>query len=386
MAYISIVPNAVLVNWKSELHSWLPNVACIYYVGNKDQRAKLFSQEVCHMRFNVLVTTYEFIMFDKSKLSRVDWNYIDFIDDAQRMKDRESVLAHDLDKYRCQRRLLLTGTPLQNDLKELWSLLNLLLLEVFDNHKVFHDWFSQPFQKEVSHNGEDDWLETKKKVIIIHRLHQILEPFMLKRRVKDVEGSLRPKISIILRCKMSAMQGAIYDWIKSTGTIRLDSEDEECKVQKSKLYQAKTFKPLNNKCMELRKTCNHLRLNYPYINNLSKYFLVKSCGKLWVLDRILVKLQRTGLIYRRIDGTTSLEDRESAIVDFNSPDTDCLSSCSVYMQLDKNTPHMMKGDSTLGKSLLRDEERYQQTVHDVPSLQEVNRMIARSEEEVELFD
>lgn len=64
------------------------------------------------MKFNVLVTTYEFIMYDRSKLSKVDWKYI-VIDEAQRMKDRDSVLARDLDRYRCQRRLLLTGTPLQ---------------------------------------------------------------------------------------------------------------------------------------------------------------------------------------------------------------------------------------------------------------------------------
>lgn len=84
---------------------------------------------------------------------------------------------------------------MQNDLKELWSLLNLLLPEVFDNRKAFHDWFSKPFQKEgPTHNAEDDWLETEKKVIIIHRLHQILEPFMLRRRVEDVEGSLPPKV------------------------------------------------------------------------------------------------------------------------------------------------------------------------------------------------
>nr|XP_043621602.1 ATP-dependent helicase BRM [Erigeron canadensis]XP_043621603.1 ATP-dependent helicase BRM [Erigeron canadensis] len=513
--HLIIVPNAVLVNWKSELHNWLPNVSCIYYVGNKDQRAKLFSQEVCAMKFNVLVTTYEFIMFDRGKLSRVDWKYI-IIDEAQRMKDRESVLARDLDKYRCQRRLLLTGTPLQNDLKELWSLLNLLLPEVFDNKKAFHDWFSKPFQKEVAHSGEDDWLETEKKVIIIHRLHQILEPFMLRRRVEDVEGSLPPKISIILRCKMSAIQGAIYDWIKATGTIRVDPEDEERKAQRSSMYQSKTYRPLHNRCMELRKTCNHPLLNYPYFNDFSKDFLVRSCGKLWILDRILVKLQSTGhrvllfstmtklldileeylqwrrLVYRRIDGTTSLEERESAIVDFNSPDTDCfifllsiraagrglnLQTADtviiydpdpnpkneeqavarahrigqkrevkvIYMEavVDKISSHEKEDnfrnegtvdsdDDLAGKdryigsieslirsniqqykidmadevinagrfdqrttheerrstleSLLRDEERYQQTVHDVPSLQEVNRMIARSEEEVELFD
>ncbi|CAM8899637.1 unnamed protein product [Rhodiola kirilowii] len=514
--HLIIVPNAVLVNWKSELHNWLPSVSCIYYVGTKDTRSKLFSQEVCAMKFNVLVTTYEFIMYDRSKLSKVDWKYI-IIDEAQRMKDRESVLARDLDRYRCQRRLLLTGTPLQNDLKELWSLLNLLLPEVFDNRKAFHDWFSKPFQKEgPTHNAEDDWLETEKKVIIIHRLHQILEPFMLRRRVEDVEGSLPPKVSIVLRCKMSAMQSAIYDWIKTTGTIRVDPEDEQRRVQKNPVYQAKTYKTLNNRCMELRKTCNHPLLNYPYFNDFSKDFLVKSCGKLWILDRILIKLQRTGhrvllfstmtklldileeylqwrrLLYRRIDGTTSLEDRESAIVDFNSPGSDCfifllsiraagrglnLQTADtvviydpdpnpkneeqavarahrigqkrevkvIYMEavVDKVSSHQKEDeyrsggtvdsdDDLAGKdryigsieslirsniqqykidmadevinagrfdqrttheerrttleALLHDEERYQETVHDVPSLQEVNRMIARSEEEVELFD
>ncbi|KAK7274397.1 hypothetical protein RIF29_15482 [Crotalaria pallida] len=514
--HLIIVPNAVLVNWKSELYNWLPSVSCIFYVGMKDQRSKLFSQEVSAMKFNVLVTTYEFIMYDRSKLSKIDWKYI-IIDEAQRMKDRDSVLARDLDRYRCQRRLLLTGTPLQNDLKELWSLLNLLLPEVFDNKKAFNDWFSKPFQKEgPTQNADDDWLETEKKVIIIHRLHQILEPFMLRRRVEDVEGSLPPKVSIVLKCKMSAVQSAIYDWIKSTGTLRLDPEDEKRRVLKSPAYQMKQYKTLNNRCMELRKTCNHPLLNYPFFSDLSKEFIVKSCGKLWILDRILVKLQRAGhrvllfstmtklldileeylqwrrLVFRRIDGTTSLEDRESAIVDFNSPDTDCfifllsiraagrglnLQSADtvviydpdpnpkneeqavarahrigqkrevkvIYMEavVDKISSHQKEDELRSGGSvdlddelagkdryigsieslirnniqqykidmadevinagrfdqrttheerrltletLLHDEERYQETVHDVPSLQEVNRMIARSEEEVELFD
>jgi SWI/SNF-related matrix-associated actin-dependent regulator of chromatin subfamily A protein 2/4 len=84
---------------------------------------------------------------------------------------------------------------LQNDLKELWSLLNLLLPEVFDNRKAFQDWFSKPFQRDApTPSEEDDWLETEKKVIIVHRLHQILEPFMLRRRVEDVEGSLPRKV------------------------------------------------------------------------------------------------------------------------------------------------------------------------------------------------
>lgn len=315
---------------------------------------------------------------------------------------------------------------------------------------------------------------------------------------------------------MSAIQSAIYDWIKSTGTLRVDPEDEKLRVQKNPNYQPKVYKTLNNRCMELRKTCNHPLLNYPYYGDFSKDFLVRSCGKLWILDRILIKLEKTGhrvllfstmtklldileeylqwrrLIYRRIDGTTSLEDRESAIVDFNSPGSDCfifllsiraagrglnLQSADtviiydpdpnpkneeqavarahrigqtrevkvIYMEavVDKISSNQKEDELRSGGSgdleddfagkdrymgsieslirnniqqykidmadevinagrfdqrttheerrltletLLHDEERYQETVHDVPSLQEVNRMIARSEDEVELFD
>ncbi|CAN6455544.1 unnamed protein product [Victoria cruziana] len=514
--HLIIVPNAVMVNWKSELHNWLPSVCCIYYVGNKDERMKLYTQEVCAMKFNALVTTYEFVMNDRSKLSKVEWKYI-IIDEAQRMKNRNSRLARDLDRYRCQRRLLLTGTPLQNDLKELWSLLNLLLPEVFDNRKAFYDWFSQPFQKDgQSQTAEDDWLETEKKVIIIHRLHQILEPFMLRRRVEDVEGSLPPKVPIVLRCRMSAVQSAIYDWIKATGSKKADPQEELTRVARNPNRQMRQYVPLQNRCMELHKVCNHPLLCYPYLTYYAKDYIVRSCGKLWILDRILIKLYRTGhrvllfstmtklldiledylqwrrLVYRRIDGTTSLEDRESAIVDFNSPDSDCfifllsiraagrglnLQSADtvviydpdanpkneeqavarahrigqkrevrvIYMEavVDTISSYQKEDDFRSGAAvdleddlagkdrymgsieslvrnniqqykidmadevinagrfdqrttqeerrmtlelLLRDEERYQETVHDVPSLQEVNRMIARSEEEIELFD
>eukprot|EP00252_Welwitschia_mirabilis_P019206 TRINITY_DN4386_c0_g3_i1.p1 TRINITY_DN4386_c0_g3~~TRINITY_DN4386_c0_g3_i1.p1 ORF type:complete len:2283 (-),score=553.97 TRINITY_DN4386_c0_g3_i1:18-6866(-) len=515
--HLIIVPNAVMVNWKSELYNWLPTVSCIFYVGGKDQRNRLYSQVVCARKFNVLVTTYEFVMRDRAKLSRIDWKYI-IIDEAQRMKDRESRLARDLDRFRCQRRLLLTGTPLQNDLQELWSLLNLLLPEVFDNRKAFQDWFSKPFQKETSNSQspEDDWLETEKKVIIIHRLHQILEPFMLRRRVEDVEGSLPPKVSVVLRCRMSALQGAIYDWVKATGSIRLDPESEARRVEGNSKRQIRAYVPLQNRCMELRKVCNHPFLSYPFHMEYPDEYIVRSCGKLWILDRILIKLHQSGhrvllfstmtklldileeylqwrhLQYRRIDGTTSLEDRESAIHDFNKPGSECflfllsiraagrglnLQSADtvviydpdpnpkneeqavarahrigqkrevkvIYMEAvvekipsyDKEDELRSGGmiddeDELAGKdrymgsveslvrnniqqykidmadevinagrfdqrttqeerrmtleTLLHDEERYQETVHDVPSLHEVNRMIARSEEEMELFD
>ena len=211
---------------------------------------------------------------------QVDWKYI-VIDEAQRMKDRQSKLAKDLDRFTSARRLLLTGTPLQNELSELWSLLNLLLPEVrmgwsstplqshhhvhvwqrllgacgmadcnaynfkaagcgglwepaldyasklllhavyrmnaadteqaieqapskfpwaaaqvFDDKATFAEWFGDALGKNALAGGADEWLQTEKRVVVIHRLHQILEPFMLRRQVQDVEGKLPPKVSL----------------------------------------------------------------------------------------------------------------------------------------------------------------------------------------------
>ena len=81
--HLIIVPNAVMVNWKSEIKLWLKNVAAVYYVGTREVRAKIFTQQVLPLKFNVLVTTYEFVMRDRAKLSKVNWKYM-VIDEAQR--------------------------------------------------------------------------------------------------------------------------------------------------------------------------------------------------------------------------------------------------------------------------------------------------------------
>ena len=155
------------------------------------------------------------------------------------------------------------------------------------------------------------------------------------------------QVSVVLKCKMSAYQAAIYDWVKTTGTLRLDPDDEAQRIAGNSKRLARAYAPLQNKCMELRKVCNHPYLNYPPRYHLQGDMSVRCCGKLWILDRILVKLHKTGhrvllfstmtrlldiledylqwrrLIYRRIDGMTTLEARESAIVEFNRPGSDC---------------------------------------------------------------
>ena len=348
--HLIIVPNAVIVNWKAEIRRWLPKLSTVFYVGSKDARAKIFQRQVLQLKFNVLVTSYEFIMRDRSKLSKVAWKYI-IIDEAHRLKDREGRLSRDLDKFRAQRRLLLTGTPLQNELSELWSLLNLLLPEVFDSSKVFQEWFGGNSKVSNDADGED-WIEREKKVIVISRLHQILEPFMLRRLVQDVESKLPPRVTVIVHCPFSAFQSACYDWIRKTASIRVEPGT---RIGLAAQQNFRGYLPLQNRAMELRKLCNHPSLSYPPEKggDFRGPNLVRAGGKLWILDRLLVKLQRSGhrvllfctmtklldllenylqwrwttpdgqdLKYCRIDGNTSLEQREIAINDFNAPHSD----------------------------------------------------------------
>eukprot|EP00887_Chlorella_sp_A99_P003101 scaffold9.g3101.t1 len=340
--HLIIVPNAVIVNWKSELTQWLPSVRCVYYVGSKEERARKYQAEVASLQFNVLVTTYEFIMRDRTKLSKIDWQYI-VIDEAQRMKDRQSKLARDLDRFTAQRRLLLSGTPLQNDLQELWSLLNLLLPEaraaaVFDDKKMFAEWFGDAIAGDKG--GGEDWLAQERRVVVIHRLHQILEPFMLRRqasgagrlacaRVEDVESKLPPKVPVVVKVPMSATQAAIYDWVKATGTIRLDPS--QAAVGRSRLPYAS----LNNRCMELRKVCNHPLLSYPPPSYAVGDAIVRQVLLFSTMTRLLDLLEAYlrwrrlpdsmgggYLNYLRIDGSTALDDREAAIQRFNAPGSD----------------------------------------------------------------
>jgi len=341
--HLIIVPNAVLVNWRSELRIWLPDVHVVYYVGHREEREALFDSAVAPLNFNVLVTTYEFVMKDRTRLSRIKWRYL-VVDEAQRLKDRESKLSRDLDHFDCQNRLLLTGTPLQNDLNELWALLNLLLPHIFDSVSVFQSWFSE------SSGAADDWLQREKRVIVISRLHQILEPFMLRRRVEDVESTLPQKLTHVVYAPLTAFQSAAYEWTRATGTLRLDPQFQVGAVARA---AGRSYAPIPNRAIELRKLVNHPCLSYPDEKGGALYGeqLVRTCGKLWLLDRMLVKLAASGhrvllfstmtrlldtlehyLLWRRdvggvdmrftrIDGDTPLEEREQAISQFNAPDS-----------------------------------------------------------------
>jgi ATP-dependent helicase STH1/SNF2 len=142
-------------------------------------------------KWNVCLTTYDFILKDRLRLNKYDWKYI-IIDEGHKMKNAKSKFAGVLgQQYQSDHRILLTGTPLQNNLGELWALLNFLLPKVFNSCDDFEKWFSMAISK--STGGEAVQLNEEEKLLIINRLHQVLRPFLLRRVKKEVEAELPDK-------------------------------------------------------------------------------------------------------------------------------------------------------------------------------------------------
>src|SRR5690606_10029469 len=141
--------------------------------------------------FQVLLTTYEFIIKDRPILSKVKWQYM-IVDEGHRMKNASSKLSSTLTTYyNCRYRLILTGTPLQNNLPELWALLNFVLPTIFKSVKSFDEWFNTPF---ANTGGQDKMeLTEEESLLVIRRLHKVLRPFLLRRLKKDVESELPDK-------------------------------------------------------------------------------------------------------------------------------------------------------------------------------------------------
>lgn len=323
--FLIIVPKSTLDNWRREFERWTPEVDVIVLHGDKDERRDLLQDKVLEARFDVLISSYEMVIKEKSTLKRVAWQYL-VIDEAHRIKNEQSTLSQIIRLFYSRNRLLITGTPLQNNLHELWALLNFLLPDVFGDSEVFDDWFQQ-------NNSEQD------QETVIHQLHTVLSPFLLRRIKADVEKSLLPKVETNLYVGMTEMQ---VHWYKSLLEKDIDAVNGVVGKREGKTR-------LLNIVMQLRKCCNHPYLfegaepGPPYTTD---EHLVYNAGKMIVLDKLLRKLREKGsrvLIfsqmsrlldiledycylrdyeYCRIDGSTAHEDRIEAIDEFNKPDSE----------------------------------------------------------------
>lgn len=328
--YLVIVPLSTMTNWSVEFDKWAPSIVKVEYKGTPAHRKNL-QATLRHGRFNVLLTTYEYIIKDRPFLSKFKWLYM-IIDEGHRMKNSHSKLSLTLSQYYAARfRVILTGTPLQNSLPELWSLLNFVLPRIFNSSKTFEEWFNAPFAN--SGTGESVELNEEETLLIIRRLHKVLRPFLLRRLKKDVEADLPDKIELIMKCPMSALQHRLYAIIKQQGVDDAASS---------------SFKRLNNTIMQLRKICNH-PFTFEEVENvvnpsrINNDLLHRVSGKFELLHRVLPKFKATGhrvlmffqmtavitimedflnmmgMKYLRLDGSTKAEDRTTMLHAFNDP-------------------------------------------------------------------
>lgn len=333
--YLVIVPLSTLTNWTLEFEKWAPGVKIIVYKGNPTQRRELQNQ-IRMGDFQVLLTTFEYIIKDRPILSRIRWVHM-IMDEGHRMKNTQSKLSYTLTTYYTfKHRLILTGTPLQNNLPELWALLNFVLPKIFNSVKSFDEWFNTPF----ANTGSQDKMELteEESLLIIRRLHIVLRPFLLRRLKKDVEKDLPDKVENVIKCKMSILQAKLYEQIIKHNVLFVGSGTKS------------GMKGLNNKIMQLKKICNHPFV-FDEVENLvnpdheTNDNIWRVAGKFELLDRILPKFKRTGhrvLMffqmtqvmdimedylrlrehqYMRLDGTTKADDRSAMLKQFNAPNS-----------------------------------------------------------------
>ncbi|KAA8548508.1 hypothetical protein F0562_000225 [Nyssa sinensis] len=290
--HMVVAPKSTLGNWMNEIRRFCPVLRAVKFLGNPDERKYIREELLAAGKFDVCVTSFEMAIKEKTALRRFSWRYI-IIDEAHRIKNENSLLSKTMRLYNTNYRLLITGTPLQNNLHELWSLLNFLLPEIFSSAETFDEWF------QIS--GENDQQE------VVQQLHKVLRPFLLRRLKSDVEKGLPPKKETILKVGMSQMQKQYYRAL----------------LQKDLEYLFQGAEP-----------------GPPYTTG---DHLITNAGKMVLLDKLLPKLKERdsrvlifsqmtrlldiledylmfrGYLYCRIDGNTGGEDRDASIDAFNKP-------------------------------------------------------------------
>ncbi|KAL5715233.1 ATP-dependent DNA helicase ddm1 [Ranunculus cassubicifolius] len=337
--YLVIAPLSTLSNWVNEIARFTPSINAIIYHGNAKEREAIRKKHMPRKigpDFPIVVTSYEVAMNDARKyLKHYSWTYV-VIDEGHRLKNSKCKLLRELKWLPMDNKLLLTGTPLQNNLAELWSLLNFILPDIFSSHEEFESWFDFTGKCKTAEDQEE--LEEKRRVQVVSKLHGILRPFLLRRLKSEVEKSLPRKKEIIIYANMTQHQKKFQDHlVNKTLEHYLEQENGGRKIgMKGKLF---------NLMIQLRKNCNHPDLLesafdgsyfYPPVDQL-----VAQCGKFQLLERLLTQLfarkhkvlifsqwtkildlihyyfSEKGIEVCRIDGSVKLEERRRQIQEFN---------------------------------------------------------------------
>ncbi|KAK8983078.1 hypothetical protein V6N11_057836 [Hibiscus sabdariffa] len=339
--FLVLCPLSVTDGWVSEIVKFTPKLEVLRYVGEKEHRRSLRKTIYEHVKdkslnnalslpFDVLLTTYDIALMDQDFLSQIPWHYA-VIDEAQRLKNPSSVLYNVLnDRFLMPRRLLMTGTPIQNNLTELWALMHFCMPLVFGTLNQFLSLF-----KEAGDISSDSTSSKSKE--LFKSLKYVLQAFMLRRtKSKLIESGnlvLPPLTEITVMAPLISLQKKVY-----TSILRKELSKLLALSSGSSSHQS-----LQNIVIQLRKACSHPYL-FPGIEP-EPYeegeHLVQASGKLMVLDQLLQKLYDSGhrvllfaqmthtldilqdflelrkYSYERLDGSIRAEERFAAIRSFS---------------------------------------------------------------------
>ncbi|KIJ66025.1 hypothetical protein HYDPIDRAFT_27228 [Hydnomerulius pinastri MD-312] len=238
--HLIIVPTSVLLNWEMEFKKFLPGFKILSYHGTTKRRKELRQGWYNKHHFNVCITSYTLASRDAHIFKRKMWYYM-ILDEAHMIKNFKSQRWNILLMFRSFRRLLLTGTPLQNNLTELWALLQFLMSgRNFANLKEFGEWFSNPLEKAIEMGTmlDDETLQR------VSKLHTVLRPYLLRRLKRDVEKELPSKYEHLVLCPLSKRQRFLYDEFMARAHTR-------------EALQSGVYQKIANILMQLRKVCNH---------------------------------------------------------------------------------------------------------------------------------
>ncbi|GAB0098739.1 Chromatin-remodeling ATPase INO80 [Sergentomyia squamirostris] len=255
--FLIISPASTLHNWQQEMQRFVPGFNVVPYWGSPHERKILrqfWEQKDLHTKdasFHVVITSYQLVVSDYKYFNRIKWQYM-VLDEAQAIKSSSSVRWKLLLGFNCRNRLLLSGTPIQNSMAELWALLHFIMPTLFDSHEEFNEWFSKDIE---SHAENKTGIDEKQ----ISRLHMILKPFMLRRIKKDVENELSDKIEIMVYCPLTTRQKFLYMALKKK--IRIEDLLHYTVGGADGHSMDKTITSnLMNLVMQFRKVCNHPEL------------------------------------------------------------------------------------------------------------------------------
>ncbi|KAF5859414.1 putative DNA helicase ino80 [Aspergillus alliaceus] len=247
--FLVIAPASTLHNWQQEITKFVPDIKVLPYWGSaKDRKILRKFWDRKHItytkesEFHVLVTSYQLVVLDAQYFQKVKWQYM-ILDEAQAIKSSQSSRWKNLLGFSCRNRLLLTGTPIQNNMQELWALLHFIMPTLFDSHDEFSEWFSKDIESHAQSN-------TKLNEDQLKRLHMILKPFMLRRVKKHVQQELGDKVEKDIFCDLTYRQRAYYTNLRNRVSI-MDL------IEKAAIGDEADSTTLMNLVMQFRKVCNH---------------------------------------------------------------------------------------------------------------------------------